>query len=147
VRVLCLGNDLLGDDAFGLVAGRELAKVRPDVEVICSSASGLHLLDYVLDCDRLVVIDTVETGHAEPGTIYVTDELPKSRGDSAHCTGLFDALSLASRLGLNVPSKVTVIAVEAADCRTIGGVMDQRIEAAVDEVVGLVSSFNSSFAL
>jgi hydrogenase maturation protease len=138
VRVLCLGNDLLGDDAFGLVAGRELAKVRPDVEVVSSSASGLHLLDYVLDCDRLVVIDTVETGHAEPGTIYVTDELPEARGDSAHCTGLFDALSLAGRLGLNVPSRVTVIAVEAADCRTIGGEMDQRIQAAIPQVTKLV---------
>jgi hydrogenase maturation protease len=138
VRVLCLGNDLLGDDAFGLVAGRELGKVRPDVEIVCSSASGLHLLDFVLDCDRLVVIDTVETGHAEPGTVYVTDELPKSRGDSPHCTGLFDALSLAGRLGLSVPSQVTIIAVEAADCRTIGGAMDPRIHAAVDRVVGLV---------
>jgi hydrogenase maturation protease len=84
------------------------------------------------------VIDTVETGHAEPGTLYVTDELPKSRGDSPHCTGLFDALSLAGRLGLSVPSKVTIIAVEAADCRTIGGEMDPRVANAVDRVVQLV---------
>ncbi len=140
VRVLCLGNDLLGDDAFGLIAGREIAQLRPDVEVVNSSASGLHLFDQILDCERLIVVDTVETGHAEPGTVFVLNEgdLPKSRGDSPHCTGLFDALALARKLGMTVPSELTVVAVEAADCRTIGGPMDPRVCEAIKRTIDVL---------
>jgi len=146
VRVLCLGNDLLGDDALGLIAGREIRRLRPDVEVLASSASGLHLLDQIVDCDRLIVIDSIQSGRAEPGAIYVLDEadIPRSRGDSPHAAGLFDALSLARRLGLGAPSEVNVIAVEAADSRTIGGSMDPRVSGAIGRVIELALPFLES---
>jgi hydrogenase maturation protease len=49
-RVLCLGNDLLADDAFGPVVARTLKELYlPGVEVVESPASGLHLLEHVLD--------------------------------------------------------------------------------------------------
>ncbi len=140
MRVLCLGNELLGDDAFGVLAARRIAELCPEMDVIESSSSGLHLLDQICGCSELTVIDTVETGKAEPGTIYRLDEdsLPCVRGDAPHCTGLFDALRLARVLGLAAPIEVRVLAVEAADCRTIGGGMDERVRAALDEVVDLV---------
>ncbi len=146
VRVLCLGNDLLGDDALGLIAGGEIRRLRPDVEVLASSASGLHLLDQIVDCDRLLVIDSIESGRAEPGTIYVLDEadIPRPRGDSPHATGLFDALALARRLGLGAPSEVKVVAVEAADSRTIGGSMDPRVAGAIGRVIELALPFLES---
>lgn len=146
VRVLCLGNDLLGDDAFGIIAGHEIQKLRPDADVLTSAASGLHLLDQILGCERLIVVDTIESARAEPGTIYVLDEtdFPQSRGDSPHATGLFDALSLARRLGLGAPSEVKVVAVEAADSRTIGGSMDPRVENALGRVIELVLAFLGS---
>ena len=76
VRVLGLGNEILADDALGILAARELARLFPpaDVEVVESSQSGLHLLDYVTGVDRLVVIDTVQTGRTAPGEILVVRE-------------------------------------------------------------------------
>ncbi len=140
-KVLCLGNDLLGDDAFGLIAGRLLKASHPELDVIESSASGLHLIDLISGCEQLVVIDTSETGRNEPGTVYVLDEssIAHIPAETPHCTGLFDTLRLARTLGFDAPATLTVIAVEAADCRTIGGQMDPRVESALDRVVSLAA--------
>jgi hydrogenase maturation protease len=57
-RVLCLGNTLLADDAFGIVIAEHLRRTRPDIEVCESSTSGFDLLDYTLGASRLLVVDT-----------------------------------------------------------------------------------------
>ena len=139
VRVLGVGNEILADDALGLLAARQLAPLFPpdEVEVVESSESGLHLLDYVTGVSRLVVIDTVETGRAAPGTILVVreEDVRTAPGSSAHGTGLFDALALARKLGYPVPADVTILAVEAADCLTLGGPMHPAVAAALPCVV------------
>ncbi|MGC9971184.1 MAG: hydrogenase maturation protease [Bryobacteraceae bacterium] len=139
VRVLGLGNEILADDALGILAARELAKLfSPDqVEVVESSESGLHLLDHVTNVRRLVVIDTVQTGHAAPGTIFEVREqdVRAAPGTAAHGTGLFDALALARKLGFDVAQEVTILAVEAADCLTLGGPMHPAVAAALPQVM------------
>ncbi|MGO9096748.1 MAG: hydrogenase maturation protease [Bryobacteraceae bacterium] len=139
VRVLGLGNEILADDALGILAARELARLYPpaEVEVIESSQSGLHLLDYVTGVDRLVVIDTVQTGRAAPGEILVVREqdVRSAPGTAAHGTGLFDALAVARQLGFPVPADVVILAVEAADCLTLGGSMHPAVAAALPQVV------------
>jgi hydrogenase maturation protease len=141
-RVLGLGNDILADDAFGLVVAREIEKLFPpeQVDVVRSSASGFHLLDFVVDVTRLIVVDTVQTGHAAPGTIYVVGEadMPGASADTPHCTGLFDTLALARKLGMPAASEVIIIAVEPADCLTVGGTMHPDVEAALPRVIELV---------
>jgi hydrogenase maturation protease len=139
VRVLGLGNEILADDAFGILAARELAKLFPpdEVEVVESSESGLHLLDQVTNVSRLVVIDTVQTGRAAPGTIIEVREqdVRAAPGNAAHGTGLFDALALARQLGFSVPTEVVILAVEAADCLTLGAPMHPAVAAALPGVV------------
>jgi hydrogenase maturation protease len=143
-RVLGLGNEILGDDAFGILAAREVARaVSPDqVEVATSSESGLHLLDQILDCTRLIVVDTIHTGRAEPGTVYVLreEDLPAARADCPHGVGLFDALALARTLGLSAPGEVTIFAVEAADCLTVGGTMHPAVYAAIPRVSEMLTA-------
>lgn len=142
IRLLGLGNEILGDDAFGILVARDVGSVvSPDeVEVATSSESGLHLLDYILDCARLIVVDTIHTGRADPGTIYVLreEDLPAARASCPHGVGLFDALALARKLGLPTPEEVTIIAAEAADCLTVGGAMHPAVRAAVPKVAQLI---------
>ena len=139
IRVLGLGNEILADDALGILAARELAKsfLPDEVEVIESSESGLHLLDRVTNVTRLVVIDSVQTGRVAPGTILEVREqdVRAAPGASAHGTGLFDALALARKLGFPVPTEVVILAVEAADCLTLGGPMHPAVAAALPKVV------------
>jgi hydrogenase maturation protease len=139
VRVLGLGNEILADDAVGILAARRIAGLYPaeQVDVVCSSESGLRLLDYVINVDRLVVIDAIQTGRAEPGTIFTVhgDDVATAPGASAHGTGLFDALELARKLGFEAAREVTILAVEAADCLTLGGPMHPAVEAAIPCIV------------
>jgi Ni,Fe-hydrogenase maturation factor len=61
-------------------------------------------------------------------------------GGSPHYIGLFEALAAARRMGLAAPAEVDIIAVEGADCTTVGGSMHPAVEQAVPDVIGRVSS-------
>lgn len=160
LRVLCLGNELLADDAFGhVVADRlvcELSKnageespgatARADIEVIKSSLAGLGLLDELTGAPRLIVIDSVQTGNAPPGTLHILheDDLKTPAGPSPHYFGIFESLGLARRLGLPAPEEVIILAVETADCTTLGGNMHPAVLAAIPNVVQRVAEVIAS---
>ncbi len=141
LRVLCLGNELLGDDALGCVVADLLRPfASEDVEILCTAESGFYLLDCVLNVRRLVVVDTVQTGNAPPGTIYQLrdSELPLVPGGSPHYVGLCESLALARILDLPVAEEVIILAVEAGDCLTIGAEMSPQARAAMPALVSLV---------
>jgi len=143
-RVLGLGNDLLADDAFGILVARRVERLLPrQIEIVCSSAAGFSLMDDLLGASNLIVVDTIVTGAARPGTIHVfdLDRMTTSPGVAPHFLGLLEVLAIGRRLHLNVPKKVVVIAVEAADCTSIGGAMHSDVRSAIAEAVGLVRSF------
>ena len=141
IRVLCLGNDLLADDSLGIVFAEQFRQIAPsDIEVISTPESGFHLLDYVLNIQRLVVVDTVLTGAASPGTIYAfhEHELKAVPGASPHYVGLNETLALARQLGLKVADEVIFLAVEAYDCTTLGGEMHPAVAAAIPRLLTMV---------
>jgi hydrogenase maturation protease len=143
-RVLGLGNELLADDAFGILVAREIERSFPgETDVVCSSAGGFNLLEDLLGAPRLVVVDTIVTGHARPGTIRVfrADQIPSTPGVGPHFLGLSEVLAVGRQLRLDLPEEISVIAVEASDCATIGGVMHPDVRSAVNTVVNLVGQF------
>jgi hydrogenase maturation protease len=141
VRVLCLGNDLIADDAVGWAVAAELRSRVPGVDVIEEAATGLYLIDDVIGVDRLVVVDAVATGRAEPGTIHVFDEtdIEVVPGTSPHYVGLFETLDLVRALGLVAPDEVVLVGVEIADAATIGGAMTDAVHRTLPRVVELVA--------
>jgi hydrogenase maturation protease len=136
-RVLCLGNPILADDAFGFVVAERLRRTRADIEVCESSTSGFDLLDCTLGARRLIVVDTLQSGAVPPGTVSIFREgvVRTVPGGSPHYVGLFEALKLGRALGLDVPEEVVIIAVEPADCLTVGGDMHPSVRAAVGDVL------------
>jgi hydrogenase maturation protease len=163
-RVLCLGNDLIADDALGIVAAHRLhgrlavagTPVPPAapvdaavtvraydlpgvgrVEVVATALTGMYLLESVVGASRLIVLDTVLTGASDPGTVLELreGELAGPRGGSPHYIGLLETLDLARALGMEVPAEVVIVAVEAGDATTVGGRMTGPVAAAVPIVV------------
>lgn len=136
-RVLCLGNDLLADDAFGALAAEHLrGRLPPSVDVVFSTDAGFALMDHVEGVERLVVVDVMLSGKVPPGTVSVfrEEELRGAPGGSPHYVGLFESLSLWRCLALPVPERLAIVVVEAADCLTIGGAMDPAVRAALPAV-------------
>jgi hydrogenase maturation protease len=142
-RVLCLGNDLLADDAFGLVAAEYLReRLPPAVDVVFSAEAGFAMLDYLEDTSLLVVVDVILTGKTPPGTVSVfrTEDLRGAPGNSPHYVGLFESLDLGRAIGMAVPDEVAIVVVEAADLLTIGGAMHPDVRAAVTKVAERVEA-------
>ena len=144
VRVLGLGNEILGDDALGIVVAREAeARFGKLVDVVASSQAGFHVMDELLGVSRLLVVDSIRTGAAKPGTFYVLDEhaIRPAPGFSSHSLGIFEVLAVARRLGLPVPAECVILAVEAADCTTVGGSMHPDVAAAIPVVLEWIGQF------
>lgn len=140
IRILCLGNELLADDAFGLVAAEGLRRRFPQMEVVFTTDAGFHLIDYLSDVQLLVVVDSIQTGNAPPGTLFVSQssDIKSHFCPSPHYVGLFETLQLAKKLLLPVPEEVIILAVEAADCITLGGEMNPAVKSAVEIVADMV---------
>lgn len=138
IRVLGLGNDLIADDGCGIAAAREIERAGGDaVEVVCTGTAGFDLLDHLVGASRLLVLDTLATGASDPGTLHEVDEgaVTGAPGGSAHYVGLFEALALGRALGLAMPAEVRILAMEPADCLTVGGEMTAPVRAALPSLV------------
>lgn len=142
LRVLGLGNDLLGDDAFGLEVARQVRRRVPEVEVVESSEAGFALLDHVLGARCLVVVDTLQSGTAPPGTLRLlgAEQLPGGPAVSPHGAGLPELLALARALDLAAPSEMTFVVVEPADCATLGAPMHPAVRAAIPLAVEAIAA-------
>jgi hydrogenase maturation protease len=126
VLILGLGNELLADDAAGLLAIRRLRSLigdRAGVDLVESSEHGLALLDVLAGHDRAVILDAIRTGRHPPGEIFRLDvaSIAPAPATSPHYAGIPEILALARALGLRSPAEVTVLAMEVTDTRTLGG--------------------------
>jgi hydrogenase maturation protease len=119
VRVIGVGNLLLGDEGVGVHAVRALEQVGvpPPVELIDGGTAGLALIGYLEDVDKVIFIDAADIGQP-PGTFrrFRPDEVRAicaERGLSLHETGLFNVLGLARRTG-TWPPEIVIYGVQPA---------------------------------
>jgi len=132
--VLGLGNDILADDAVGILAARALkADLAGIADVVETAEHGVALLDYFLGYDRAVLIDAIQTGEHAPGTILDIDpnSLSAVYAPSPHYAGLPELIALAREMQLDFPRQFRIFAVEVADARTLGGPMTPAVRRAV----------------
>jgi hydrogenase maturation protease len=140
VLLLGLGNDLLGDDAVGLNVARHIRSRLSEhdrLEVRESSEMGLSLLDLVAGFDELVLVDAVVTGQATPGFVHQLEEsdLPVLPQGSPHFLGIGELLALGRRLGLTVPRRARIFAVEVKDPFTVRVGLSEPVRQAFPAVV------------
>ena len=68
--IIGLGNPILGDDGVGWKVANQLTTIiDPDssVEIDCASLGGLSLMERMLGYQRVIVIDSMETGQSPEG--------------------------------------------------------------------------------
>jgi hydrogenase maturation protease len=137
ILVLGLGNDILTDDAIGLRVVRALREhLDPDgpVQALEVEEMGLSLLDYIVGCRDLVLVDAIQTGEAPPGTLHELDGnvIQTRRGGSPHLLGRL--------LGLAVPERVRIFAIEVADPYTLGTELTPALAEALPGVLARVQA-------
>jgi hydrogenase maturation protease len=143
IKVIGLGNVLVGDDAFGphvvqtLLAGYEMP---PEVEVLELGTPGFDLIPYLMDASALIVVDTVKSD-AAPGTMKlyrrpeILDRPPPPRL-SPHEPGLMETLLTLEMIG-SAPQEVLVVGTVPASLKT-GIALSPAVSAAVPLAVETV---------
>jgi len=144
--ILGLGNDLLTDDAVGLLIARQLKrrlKDLPDLEVTETTEMGLALLDLMTGYRGVVIIDSIKTGKTPPGVLHELDpaEFAALVGATPHFLGVGETLALGRQLGLAMPEQVRVFGIEVADPFTLSTSLTPELS---DALPGLVERIEQS---
>ncbi len=161
VRILVagVGNDLLRDDGFGIVALRRLAEcgVPPGVDLVESGIAGIALVqELVAGYDALIILDAAELG-AAPGTrrllaVEVPDPAALAEEDrrallaDMHLAVPSLALILACALDA-LPPRVFILGCQPGDTGLGLGLtppVATAAQAAVEQVLDLVGSLAAS---
>lgn len=148
VLILGLGNDILTDDAVGLLAVRQLREmfaVRPEFSVQETMEMGLALLDYMVGYEVVIIVDSIQTG-AAAGTIHEVNpaELKTLTGRTPHFLGVGETLALGHKLGLAMPHTVRIVAIEVEDPFTLGTALTPTLARVLPEAVKRVRSLAES---
>ncbi len=136
--VLGLGNELLSDDAVGVLAARALKeRLKDKADVVESALSGMALLDLFIGYERAIIIDAVKTGKNPPGTISELSptDLSVVLAPSPHYAGLPELIATAQRLHLDFPKEIKIFAIEVEDPNTIGGKLSPAVAHAFRKIV------------
>lgn len=144
--VVCIGNELVADDAIGFEVHARLEKLLPpDVRLEYCSVGGIVLLD-LLDGthEAMVVVDAVCLG-APIGTVHCLSlaDIPQSLANaiSAHGIGLRETVQIGHVLyPERMPKLITLVGVEGRCFDLPRAHMNQEVAAAVQPAVHQVLS-------
>jgi len=141
VLILALGNPILCDDGVAFHVLERMSPRLPQVsdtfaiEEACTG--GLDLLTYIVDFDRVLILDAVLTKRDPPGTVGVfrVDQLKESiHTDSPHHTNFSTAIELGNRLHADrMPSDILIIGVEVYNILDFTEDLTAPVEAGVPE--------------
>jgi hydrogenase maturation protease len=144
--VIGLGNPILGDDGVGWKVAEELSSIvghQSSIEVDTAALGGLSLMERLLGYDRVVLVDSMETGQGQVGSVrtFPLASLPDpmaGHSASAHDTSLITALKTAESIGADIPKRVDVVAVEAQNVYDFSEELSPPVAAAVPKAVQAV---------
>lgn len=143
IRILGIGNVLMGDDGLGPTAIRILESRYefPDhVELIDGGTPGLDFLPYLSHARSVIVLDTVSSGGV-PGTlkVYRDREIIGSAPPprlSPHQPGLRESL-MATELTDSSPEEMVLLGVVPAVVEQ-GTVLSEPVQAAIEPLIDAV---------
>jgi hydrogenase maturation protease len=154
IMIFGLGNPLLGDDGVGWAIAQEvqsrLATIQKDleekrniqVEVESLSLGGLSLMEQLAGCQKAILIDSIVTGNYPLGTVlhFEMEDLPAAyigHLSSAHDVSLPTALEVGRSMGVQLPEKIVIVAVESQIVYEFSEELSPSVAAAVPEAATL----------
>jgi hydrogenase maturation protease len=150
--IIGLGNPILGDDGVGWKVAQEVERQLPSttydsasITVECFSLAGLSLMEQMLGYQRVILIDSLNTGQHPQGTVVTFSldslaDLTYGHSASAHDLSLKNALKLGRSLDAELPAddQVQIVAIEAQHVYDFGETLTPEIEKSVPVAVGQV---------
>lgn len=143
--MVCIGNELVADDAVGYELYRLLQadQLPAAVRVEFCGVGGIALLELLTGQEELlVVVDAVHFG-ASPGTVHCLpwEQMPAIGGSaiSAHGIGLKDTIEIGQTLyPERMPRQVLLVGVEGRCFDQLGGAMTPEVAAALPQALAAI---------
>jgi hydrogenase maturation protease len=162
ILIVGLGNPILGDDGVGWRVAEEVSAQTgillgdaplphlppedlPPITIECYALAGLSLMERLTGYDKVILIDSLNTGKHEQGEVvpFALDQLVDltyGHSASAHDASLKTALKMGRDMNLPLPADedIHVIAIEAEHVYDFKEELTPAIAAAVPTAVGQV---------
>jgi len=134
--ILGLGNPILSDDGVGLRVARALEGRlnQPEITVMETSMAGLSLLDLLVNFDRAIIIDAIQTKEGKVGQVYRLEPTAFSatrHASTPHDVNLATALELGNKLGLALPQQIIIFAIEVENVTSFSEECTPEVERAI----------------
>jgi hydrogenase maturation protease len=134
--IVCIGNELIADDAVGFEVHRRLEGCGARLE-FCG-VGGIDLLPMLQGEEELIVVDALQLG-AAPGTVHVLpwEALPSlGTAISAHGLGLRETIEIGRILYPGaMPKRITLVGIEGRCFNRTREFMTAEVADAVDTAV------------
>ncbi len=146
--VIGLGNPILGDDGIGWEVAKSVSHLLPDVEVECLALGGLSLMERLIDYERVIIIDAIQTTSGQPGAVYCLPlrdlpDLSAGHTTAVHDTSLQTAIEVGRAMGATLPDDITVVGIEAERVYDFSDELTPAVAAAIPHAVHTVLSLLS----
>jgi hydrogenase maturation protease len=141
--VLGLGNSVRADDGVGLYVARTLQNMldSPDIIVSETPGAGLDIIELLSGYERAILIDAIQTDRGQVGQVRRLDVSAFETTRHAlnpHSADLATSLETGRRLGLPLPSKITIFAIEIADADSFSEECTPAVSMAIPVCVNMI---------
>ena len=148
--ILGLGNDILSDDAIG---PKLVYRLKPDltkmpISFLTASVGGMELLDLLHGFERVIIIDAIKTGNAVPGTVqHLTPDHFKEtlHLSNFHDLSFLDALKFASKMDIDIPKQIDILAVEIVEDLNFSNEFSPQIASKYESIYSEVKRYVLGF--
>ena len=137
ILVLGVGNSVLTDDAVGFRVAHLIKEAKPELTVIETAEAGLTLLELIDGYERVIIIDSVKTGHGQPGTLHqlTLDQIsPAWNFCSTHGIDIKMAFTLGRKLDYKLPAKLSIYGIEVEDNKNFGEKCTEKVENSIPDI-------------
>jgi hydrogenase maturation protease len=143
IIILGLGNPILGDDGVGWRVVDEFRRCllltsrhKSIIDMDTLAVGGLSLMEYLIDYDKAILIDAIQTGSKEIGEVFsfLLEELLgtyNGHTGSVHDTNLFDAIQMGRKMGLKLPNQIIIVGIETKNIYNFSEQLSPSIEKAI----------------
>jgi hydrogenase maturation protease len=140
ILIYGIGNPYRRDDRIGLDIAAQLAtKVKKkNITVRSGSIDGLAMLDEIMGFDRVIFIDSIKTGNANPGDIHIipVKQLEQKQSlVSSHGIDFVTAVRLGRRFGYRMPDKIVVYAIEIENNESYDETCTEKVKGSIPKVI------------
>lgn len=138
-HVIGFGNDLHGDDGFGIAVCQRLAglPLPADVRVFAAGTRGLDALVLFEGCEEAIVVDAGEPA-GQPGRLAFPDAESCAEDSSLPGHGAGVGYLLRALAVMGPPPRLRILAAEAAALTPFQPELSPAMAVAVDEAVDVL---------